>query len=524
MQTFSNAKKPRKQLQGKVFVTLFLFIAVVLLIGPVGVFSQAEPITILPLGDSITEGDTVYNSYRRSLWFLLQNNGYNVDFIGSEINNYGGPAPNQDFDLDHEGHAGWRADQIVDRGLASWLENYTPDIVLLHIGSNDLTRVNRNNVVVIATLDDVREIIAVLRADNPDVIVFLAQLIPSCQSILAENIVAYNAELPALASEQTTAASPVIIVDQFTGFDANTDTHDCVHPNVSGEYKIANNWFNAIVSETNNTPALTATQTAVSPTSIPDSTATPTETPTITPTATVMTVPTSTPTNQPTNPPTATNTLAPTSTATETAVPGTCTGNTILFVGRTNPLQVVDQGLVNYLTAQGHTVIIRDERSVTSADSNEKNLVIVSDSVNSRRIGSLFTNSTVPFMTWEAGLYDDMNMTASSNADLGFVNGQTQLTITDNSHPMAAGLSGTVTALDSSDYFFFGHPSGNAVVIAEDTTGSHPVIFGYDHDAEMVGLVAPARRVGFFNGNSDIFAANGWLLFEGSVNWALGCN
>ncbi|MCP5095663.1 MAG: hypothetical protein GY943_08940 [Chloroflexi bacterium] len=479
----------------------------------------------MPLGDSITEGDTVYNSYRRPLWQLLQDNGYSVDFIGAEVNNSGGPAPNQDFDLDHEGHAGWRADQIVDRGLADWLLNYTPDIVLLHIGSNDLTRVNRRNVVVSATLDDVREIISVLRDDNPNVTILLAQLIPSCSSILDGNIVTYNAELPALIAEQTTAVSPIILVDHFTGFDANTDTHDCVHPNVSGEGKMAQNWYDAIVASLgNSTPVPTATNTAVPPTNTPGPTATATEEPTALPTATNTAVPTITPTNEPTVPPTATNTPAPTATATVTAVPGSCTAHTILFVGRSNPLQSVDQTLADYLIAQGHIVVVQDERNVTAADAVGKNLVIVSDSVNSRRIGTKLTDITVPFITWEAGLYDDMNMTASSNADLGFVSNQTQLTVTNSGHPLAAGLSGSVVALDSGDDFFFGHPSENAVEIAEDDSGTHPIIFGYEAGSEMVGLSAPARRLGFFSGNGASYTAEGWQLFDATVSWALGCN
>jgi len=234
---------------GLIIISIFLF-------QPAGVFGQTEPVTILPLGDSITEGDTEYNSYRRELWFMLQNAGYAVDFIGSETLNYYGPAPNQDFDLDHEGHSGWRADQIVDRGLAAWLQDYTPDVVLLHIGTNDLTRVNWNNVLVTTTLDDTAEIIAILRADNPNVTILLAQLIPSCKNVLDGNIVTYNQALPDFAAQQSQANSPVILVDQFTGFDAQVDSDDCVHPNLSGEQKMAQQWFNHLAPILGNaTPA-----------------------------------------------------------------------------------------------------------------------------------------------------------------------------------------------------------------------------------------------------------------------------
>ncbi|MCA9921925.1 MAG: hypothetical protein KC421_06130 [Anaerolineales bacterium] len=510
----------------QIFTGIGIIIAFILLFQPAGVFGQTEPVTILPLGDSITEGDTTYNSYRRALWFMLQDAGYNVDFIGSEVNNSGGPAPDQDFDLDHEGHAGWRADQIVDNGLATWLESYTPDIVLLHIGSNDLTRVNRNNVVVQGTLNDTAEIIAVLRADNPNVTVLLAQLIPSCTNILSDNIVTYNQELPAFAAQQSEPNSPVILVDQFTGFDAQTDTHDCVHPNVPGEQKMAQKWFDTLASllGSGSTPAPTATNTAVSPTNTPGPTATPTNT---------AVPPTSTPTNLP---PTATNTplpptstptntaVPPTPTATATNVPGSCNGKIILFVGRSDPLLAVDQTLADYLTGLGHTVVVRSERDATAADAVGKDLIIVSDSVNSRRIGTKFRDTAVSFMTWESGLYDDMQMTAASFADWGFESGQTAVTITNGTHPLAAGLSGVVTVLNSNGDIFWGHPTAGAIEIATDSSDTHPVLFAYETGADMIDLTAPARRLGFFSGSGESFTTEGWQLFDAGVTWAMGCS
>ena len=87
---------------------------------------------ILPLGDSITQADLNFNSYRRPLWHRLNAAGYSVDFIGSR--NYNGfrsfgPPPNPDFDLDHEGHPGAKAYELLDQ-LPRRLTRYTPDIVL----------------------------------------------------------------------------------------------------------------------------------------------------------------------------------------------------------------------------------------------------------------------------------------------------------------------------------------------------------------------------------------------------------
>jgi acyl-CoA thioesterase I len=70
-------------------------------------------VKIMPLGDSITESNTGQFSYRYYLWHLLLAKGYHTDFVGSRHGVGNGPPANPDFDMDHEGHAGWRADEIL---------------------------------------------------------------------------------------------------------------------------------------------------------------------------------------------------------------------------------------------------------------------------------------------------------------------------------------------------------------------------------------------------------------------------
>jgi hypothetical protein len=40
-------------------------------------------------------------------------------------------------------------------------------------------------------------------------------------------------------------------VDQFTGFDAETETYDGLHPIESASDKMAQRWFDAIIQEIN---------------------------------------------------------------------------------------------------------------------------------------------------------------------------------------------------------------------------------------------------------------------------------
>src|SRR5690348_17957553 len=89
-------------------------------------------VRVMPLGDSITEGTQVPGGYRIGLWQRFTSGGYQVDFVGSQFN-----GPSSLGDHDHEGHPGWRIDQI-DANIVTWLRNTNPRSVLLHIGTNDV--------------------------------------------------------------------------------------------------------------------------------------------------------------------------------------------------------------------------------------------------------------------------------------------------------------------------------------------------------------------------------------------------
>lgn len=197
-------------------------------------------VRVMPLGDSITEAETGYASYRYWMWHELIKAGYEIDLVGSMTGVYNGPPLYPDFDQNHEGHWGWRADEVLGQ-LAVWATTAQPEVVLLHLGHNDLWQ----GQTVASTVDDLTSIIGVLRAANSNVIILIAQVIPSTVGALSE-IPVLNAEIAVLAAAVTTGESPVIVVDQWTDFDAAVDTYDGVHPNQSGEEKMAARWFDSL--------------------------------------------------------------------------------------------------------------------------------------------------------------------------------------------------------------------------------------------------------------------------------------
>lgn len=194
--------------------------------------AQAEPpaVRIMPVGDSITEGGSFY---RPILLEKLKSAGYRVEYVGSK-KTYGG--------LPHEGYSGKNA-QFLAKTVPAHFAQYPADIVLLHAGHNNFAEKKPVPDILAATETMITE----FRKTNPKVIVLLAQVIPSGRLPKYAYIPELNAELAKLAARFNTPEQPVIIVDQFTGFDPMQDTvDDHVHPNASGAEKMATRWFEAL--------------------------------------------------------------------------------------------------------------------------------------------------------------------------------------------------------------------------------------------------------------------------------------
>lgn len=202
--------------------------------------SGAQEITkILPLGDSITQGGNARPSYRRELWLMLKQNGFNVDFVGSQtgFESTSPPEDQLDFDLDHEGHWGWETNEIAD-ALPAWLESYTVDIALVHLGTNDFDRGES----VSDTLNDLSAVLTLLRQSNPDITILLAEIIP----MRFKSTRKFNKALKAWASNASTESSKLIIVNQYSGYYSLLYSYDKYHPNSLGEKRIAKRWFDAL--------------------------------------------------------------------------------------------------------------------------------------------------------------------------------------------------------------------------------------------------------------------------------------
>jgi hypothetical protein len=204
-------------------------------------------VRIMPLGDSIT-GITCW---RARLWEELRQAGHsNFRFVGSLDTS--GNCSDPSYDGHNEGHVGYLAVDLVGSGMHAsepdqWFSANPADLVLMHLGTNDAW----NSVPTANILAAYTGIIGDLRKYSPNAVIVVAKIIPMNRSPpctgCEPGVEALNAAIPAWARSNATATSPILVVDQWTGFNDATDTADGVHPNDAGSMKMAGRWFDLLV-------------------------------------------------------------------------------------------------------------------------------------------------------------------------------------------------------------------------------------------------------------------------------------
>lgn len=196
-------------------------------------------VRIMPMGDSITygQGSSTGGGYRLPLWNALRARGIKVTFVGSERT---GPLIN--FDRANEGHPGWTIDQLAAK-VVGWLRVYQPQIILLHIGTNDFVK-DIDPAHASARLSD---LIDEITSTLPNAILIVAQIVPLPHSpALDAELAAYNQAIPAIVQSQVARGKHVQYVDMFDAVSASM-IPDGIHPNDQGYNRMANVWLNALL-------------------------------------------------------------------------------------------------------------------------------------------------------------------------------------------------------------------------------------------------------------------------------------
>jgi hypothetical protein len=97
---------------------------------------------------------------------------------------------------------------------------------------------------VTGTLDELTQVVATLRKVNPRVAILFSKLIPNAEN--QPGIDKLNARIPRLVKSLSSRTSPVYLVDQTVNFNRVADEYDGIHPNATGEQKIATQFFNVL--------------------------------------------------------------------------------------------------------------------------------------------------------------------------------------------------------------------------------------------------------------------------------------
>ncbi|GAA1987853.1 SGNH/GDSL hydrolase family protein [Kitasatospora viridis] len=207
---------------------------------PASALDPPPVVRVMPLGDSITygTGSCDGDGYRGPLLGLVAaQSRYAVDLVGSQ---QGGTMA----DPDNEGHPGYTISQIAS-GVDGWLAAAHPDVVLLHIGINDLLGGTDG-----ATAADLaRRLLDRIYADRPGVTVIMQGLIPTTpgwnpkpDQPPIQAIAGYNGRLRQLQPAEQQQGRRFSYVDA-PSLDPGTQLPDGVHPDDAGYALLARNFF-----------------------------------------------------------------------------------------------------------------------------------------------------------------------------------------------------------------------------------------------------------------------------------------
>lgn len=196
-------------------------------------------IRIMPLGDSITfgTGSTANGGYRVVLWKDCTAAQWQFSFVGSQMS-----GPSSLPDGSNEGHPGWRIDE-VSKHIVGWLKQYRPQIILLHIGTNDIIQ-NHQLATIVNRLQYLLEQIV---TTEPNARVVVAQIIPLNKRGLDSTVQRYNEAIPIIVQKMAERGNHITYVDMHSAVSI-TDLSDGIHPNDVGYAHMAQVWYTALRS------------------------------------------------------------------------------------------------------------------------------------------------------------------------------------------------------------------------------------------------------------------------------------
>ncbi|MBN1927162.1 MAG: alpha/beta hydrolase fold domain-containing protein [Prolixibacteraceae bacterium] len=195
---------------------------------------SSKRVTIMGLGDSITEGGENFHSYLFPLWERLFSAGYHFDFVGSRSSKC------RIGKLNHCGFSGKNA-EFLEAHIDSIYRQYPADFVLLHSGHNHFSTENPVAGIIFAQQSIIQKILLI----NPKAKILVAKVVVSGKLPKYSYVPELNKHIGQMV--QNMHNPNVILVDQSKDFEWVKHTiSDKVHPNSAGADLMADVWFDAL--------------------------------------------------------------------------------------------------------------------------------------------------------------------------------------------------------------------------------------------------------------------------------------
>jgi lysophospholipase L1-like esterase len=208
-----------------------------------------NPVRILLIGDSITEGFSSSVAYRRYLDGMLRRQGHLIDFVGSrnKHNDNRAEPDSYEYDVDHEGHWGRNSDWLAQH-VAGLLTHEVPDVAVIHMGTEDIVSGDgTSDVLTDRIIENIDTVISALRSRKGTVKIVLAKIIPMQGKTNEVNLL--NLKIAQYSKTSALAHSPIVVADQHTGFSVEFDlANNGPMPNATGAKKMARVFAGAISS------------------------------------------------------------------------------------------------------------------------------------------------------------------------------------------------------------------------------------------------------------------------------------